>query len=320
MLADGHDVQFWADVALAHPGILSSFPGESCTPIAWNYDAPDVENPTLPPEVATILATIGVDMNAPTDFATIVAPLASSDHGFWVAPGTSTWQSLVGRWPNARANLVDAAVAGRRSGATGYLVTDWGDSGHLQPPVVSLPPMAYGGAVAWCAATNDDLDVASVVDVHLVDDPARRLGALLLDVGSLAGGTGVIARNASPLFQAVAPSPTVLTSGEPNADALRAALRTLERARDDLGATAPRSADGDRLVDELDVAAGLARHGARRLLARCDGAELTGAEPAGELAELIDRHRSAWLASSRPGGLDDSVAALERTLAHERRG
>ncbi len=311
LVDEGVQVQFWGDVARTHPAILDTFPTGRCTPLVWNYDAPDVARPELPDEVRAILARIGVDPSAPTDFATILEPFVAAGHPFWVVPGTSTWQSFVGRLPNARGNLLDSALAGRAAGATGYLVTDWGDNGHHQPPAVSLPPVAFGGAMAWCAETNRDLDVAAVVDTHLVDDAAGVFGGVLERIGGVYEQTGVTAGNASPLFQAVVPSPTIFASGEPDAAAVAAAVATLDAARADLTAARPTCADGADLVEGLDVAIGLARHGAQRLASRARGERLDPREGASRMAELIEQYRTAWLAVSRPGGLAESVGRLE---------
>ena len=314
LVDEGLQVQFWGDVARTHPAILDTFPTGRCTPLVWNYDAPDVTRPALPRELRAILARIGIDPDAPTGFATILEPFVAAGHPFWVVPGTSSWQSFIGRLPNARANLEDAADAGRAAGATGYLVTDWGDSGHHQPPAVSLPPIAYGGALAWCADTNRDLDVAAAVNDHLVADAADVIGGALERVGAVYEQTGVVAGNASPLFQAVVPSLTNFASSEPDADAVAGVITVLDDARADLGGARPGSVDGSDLVDGLDVAIGLARHGARRLAARARGERLDPREAAADLGELIDRYRAAWLAVSRPGGLVESVGRLEARL------
>lgn len=311
LVADGADVQFWGDVARTHPEVLDTFPAGRCTPLVWNYDAPDVVRPDLPSELRDILATIGIDPEAPTDFATILEPFVSAGHPFWVVPGTSSWQSFIGRLPNARANLEDAAVAGRDAGAAGYLVTDWGDNGHHQPPSVSLPPIAYGGALAWCADTNRDLDVATVVDTVLVGDATGVFGDVLDRIGGLCDATGVVAGNASPLFQAVVPSMANFASGEPDADAVAEVIASLDAARSDLATARLGSDDGADLVDGLDVAIGLARHGAQRLAARARDERVDPREAADDLAELVDRYRAAWHAVSRPGGLGDSVAPLQ---------
>jgi hypothetical protein len=318
LVADGAEVQFWGDVARTHPEILDTFPAGRCTPLVWNYDAPDVARPTLPPEVRDVLATIGVDPDAPTDFATVLEPFVAAGHPFWVVPGTSAWQSFIGRLPNARANLQDAAFAGRDAGATGYLVTDGGDQGHHQPPAVSLPPIAYGGALAWCAKANRDLDVAAVVDTHLVGDATGVFGTVLERVGRLCDATGVTAANASPLFQAVVPSMTSFASGEPDADAVAAVIDSLDAARGDLATARLGCDDGADLVEGVDVAIGLARHGARRLAARARGERIDAREAADDLVGLIDGYRKAWLAVSRPGGLEESAGRLNQLVDRHR--
>ena len=45
------------------------------------------------------------------------------------------------------------------------------------------------------------------------------------------------------------------------------------------------------------------------------GREPDGAAMAADLAPLIERYRAVWAERSRPGGLDDSAAHLERTLS-----
>ena len=77
--------------------------------------------------------------------------------------------------------MVDAAVVGARHGAEGYLLTDWGDNGHWQPLVVSLPSMVRAAVAAWSGGTAD-VEVGPVIDDLLdaepgtgeSDRPARR--------------------------------------------------------------------------------------------------------------------------------------------------
>ena len=40
-------------------------------------------------------------------------------------------------------NIGNAVAAGERHGARGYLLADWGDGGHPQPWIVSLPSLVY---------------------------------------------------------------------------------------------------------------------------------------------------------------------------------
>ena len=111
------------------------------------------------------------------------------------------------------ANLADAAEVGREQGATGYLITDWGDNGHLQPPSVSFGPLLYGGAVSWALDANRGLDVAAALDRHVFLDGNGALGGALDELGRVWRGTGQRAFNASPLQVALAPHQLHLSSG-----------------------------------------------------------------------------------------------------------
>ncbi|KAJ1487781.1 glycoside hydrolase superfamily [Baffinella frigidus] len=51
---------------------------------------------------------------------------------FYVAPGTSAWNSIGGRLSNSFSNIANAAASAASTGAEGLLLTDWGDNGHVQ--------------------------------------------------------------------------------------------------------------------------------------------------------------------------------------------
>jgi hypothetical protein len=313
LVADGSSVLFWGDVLRTHPTELRRLPDAGVTPMVWTYDAPDAPVPDIPPAVQDVLDTMGVDARA-ADFETHVAPFAEAGVPFWVAPGTSTWNSLVGRLENARGNLLDAATAATSTGAAGLLVTDWGDGGHHHPPAVSLAPIAFAGAVAWCTATNRDLDLAAAVDRCLVDDGTATIGRVLESVGSVCTRTGMVALNGSPLVATLFPHQSILRSGRADPDAVLGVLATLDDATADLAGARPEAVDGALVVEELAVAVGLARHAAERMAVHVGAAPADPSRQRAELADLIERYRAAWLARSRPGGLDRSAAHLERVL------
>ena len=314
LLDEGCAVQVWADVLAHHPDARVLLPEGDVTALVWNYDPPGAPVPELRPRQAALLAELGIDLAEPTDFASRLAPFADSGIATWVVPGTSSWNSLVGRLDDARANLLDAAMAGRDAGVGGYLVTDWGDGGHHQPPSVSDPAWLYGGAVAWCADANADLDVAAAVDRVVTGDSTGMIGRALDEIGAVHGGTGMVVRNASPLCNALFGRRGDMSAGSADPDAVADVVATLDRARDELRGARPTAADGATVVAELDVAIGLARHGALRLLAAADGRVLDPAAMRADLEPLVDAYEERWLARSRPGGLADSVAHLRRTL------
>jgi hexosaminidase len=344
LLEQGYEVQVWADILRQAPELIAELP-DGMIPVAWTYEAPprDGGEPAGSAEtaatgtaatdaaadtvgMATALRRAGIDPDAHRGFAGNVAPLVEAGARFWVAPGTSAWSSLVGRIDNALGNLLDAAEVGRAHGAGGYLITDWGDNGHLQPPSVSFGPLLYGGAVSWGLDANRDVDVAGVLNRWAFADPTRRLGGILDSAGRLWRRTGQWAANCSPLEAALVTGRAYMVQGRPDPEQLTTTVGALDDALASLDRAQPGCEDGPAVVAELTTAVRLARHGAWRLLARSDdgGSGRSGDAPGrapslaarrDDLAELVERQRSSWRARSRPGGLTDSIARLEATLA-----
>jgi hexosaminidase len=318
LVAAGHDLLFWGDILRNHPELIAELPA-GMTTIAWMYEAPRPSGETIriPRSLGTVLDSLGIDLSAMADgggFAAQIEVFAGSGLPFWVAPGTSSWNSLVGRLDNALANLHDAAVRGSEAGATGFLVTDWGDNGHLQPPAVSVPPIVYGGAVSWCAATNADLDLSAVIDRWVFADDRSLLGDVLDRVGRVWRQTGQQALNGSPLQAALCPRQFQLVTGEPDVEQVREVIAVLEGALADAERARPTASDGGIVVRELRCAIRLARHGGLRLLGRAGGETTPAAVLRADLEELVDEYEACWLARSRPGGLVDSARHLRSAL------
>jgi hypothetical protein len=310
---DGREVLFWGDILRSHPELVGELPREDTVALAWHYEAP-MEPSAIPEALRSVLASFGVTAETLRGFRGEVSAFAEAGLPYWVCPGTSSWNSFVGRWENARANLLDAAEVGLAWGASGYLITDWGDNGHLQPPSVSFAPLLYGGAVAWGLERHRDLDVAGVLDRHVFADESGVLGSLLLEVGDAYRGTGRRAFNASPLFTELVRG-SFLAFGEVDGSAAREVADRLGEALVRIGHGSPRAMDGDTCVRELAQAIRLARHGAWRLLRSAGHDAPADAVLRGDLLEAIDEQRACWRLRSREGGLRDSLARLERTAA-----
>jgi len=310
----GKDVLLWGDVVRQHHDLVDDLPREHTTALIWHYEAP-VEHPKLPAGLEPILEEVGICEDVLRGFIGQVPSFASTGFPFWVCPGTSTWNSLLGRITNARANLLDAAEVGLAHGAGGYLITDWGDHGHTQPPSASLAPLAYGAAVSWCAASNRDLDLAAALDLNVFKDDSRRLGAAVLRAGDAYRQTGASAFNGSPLFYALLASGDFLAGeGAPTAAGIESTLETLDDAARDIQRAAPGCADGAIVQRELRQAIELARLGMLVLahasgLGTCDAATWKAC-----MVAAIEEQRACWSLRSRAGGLDDSLSNLRKTL------
>lgn len=308
---DGWEVLCWADVLRQAPELVTELP---VVPVAWTYEAPGRVD-RLPRGALDILRRLGTDPEAFAGFGPNVEPLAAEGADLWVAPGTSAWNSLVGRADNAAANLLDAARTGLAVGATGYEVTDWGDNGHVQPPSVSWPMLVLGGALAWCGDANRDLDLAAACDRYVFADATGSLTGALLRAGTQWDRTGQLAFNASPLQAALFPTQAHLVTGEPDAGLVAGVVAELDEAARHVDRSRPGCPDGEIVRRELALAIRLARQGALALLERAGGRVPDRATRRAELAACIEEQRACWLARSRPGGLADSMRHLEAALA-----
>ncbi len=319
LVDDGFEVLLWGDILRGDPDVARLLPDKSITALAWTYESPESarSRPQIPARFQAVLDSLGADadLGGHTGFAANVAPFVEAGLPFWVCPGTSSWNSLVGRIDNAMGNIFDAAVVGARSGAGGLLLTDWGDNGHLQPPSVSFGPVVYAGAVAWCPETNAEIDVPAVLDGYVFDDAARVLGGAFDRLGRLWGTTGQFCFNSSPLQAALCPSQFHLVFGDAEPGSVEEVVTAIDDVLAELERATPACADGEVIVAELSTAARLARHGAMRMLRAAGGAAPDDASLRAELAGLIAKAETNWLARSRPGGADDSLAHLRRTLA-----
>ncbi len=298
--ARGHRMQFWGDIVLEEPATIPELPRDAVA-MVWGYEADFPFEERLP-------------------------PFAASGLEFQVCPGTSTWNSFGGRVTNAVGNLTRAADAARRHGATGLLVTEWGDRGHLQPWSTMWPGLALGAAAGWgvdAAAEVGEGALAGWLDEHLFGDAAGVLGRALLELGRVTDALGDDCNNGHALFFAWTfarepfPHPRVVGVTEGGLEAARAhldgCLAGLDGAR-------PTAADGDLVARELRLARDELRLAADLLAERRalpEGNRLTDLSPRtlgdlrARLAPLLEEHASVWRARHRPGGLADSLRWLD---------
>lgn len=309
LIERGYQPQFWGDIIAHYPKLVTELP-DGATAVAWIYEAPRKPSRTVIEAFRDGGAEPDLEFGG---FAARSAPFIEAGYPYWVAPGTSTWRSLIGRLDNAKGNLVDAAEIGGSSGASGYLITDWGDLGHLQPPSVSFPPLVYGAAVSWSLAANRALAINRVLDRFVFNDSSSELSSALETLGLAWGRTGQEAVNCSPLLASLAGPNMVF--GAPDADQIASLISDLDKAMTAIGASAPNVPDGAVIKEELIAATRLARHGGYRLLRDAKGTAPTTAELRADLSDALRAHREAWLERSRPGGMEIGLNDLAAATA-----
>lgn len=307
LLDDGRHVLFWGDVLRRHPELVAQLPRSGATAVVWSYEAPTDDDRLARAMGPELLEALGLPEDFHRGFASHARSFQDTGYPFWVAAGTSSWNSLLGRWTNARENILDAARVGMEMGAPGLLLTDWGDNGHLQPLTVSLLPMVAAAGAAWCAATNAAADPAPVVDRLLRVDG---LGGLLAELGDVHLLSGVSSINGTSLFGALDPTRPIPLIGRGD-DASHAVVQAaLESALGRL-MSMPEGLHRDSLLATVR----LARLGAWRLARRAGAAAPADAAMAVEAARCRELQRRSWLATSRPGGLEDSLRHLPEGAA-----
>ncbi len=246
----GKKMMFWGDIILHYPELISELPADVIA-LNWGYEA-----------------------NHP--FEKEAGLFASANIPFYVCPGTSTWMTLVGRHDNAFANLRQAAQAGARHGARGYLITDWGDGGHPQPLAVSYAPYLVGAARAWCKEVNPEPLLAPVLSRDVFEDPTGKAAEAALALGRAHREFNYFAANVTPFGAVIAAPPPawrelVCRDGlkyyaRIASQNIRKALGEAGKQRQELYRSRPVSTAGEMLACELDMAARMAEESCQILL------------------------------------------------------
>jgi hypothetical protein len=279
---DGREALMWGDILAGHPELLAEVPA-GVTVCEWGYEA---DHP----------------------WSERLGRLADAGLPRWVCPGTSSWDSLLGRTTNMVGNIGGAVDAALADGAIdSMLVTDWGDWGHLQYLPVSLPGFAWGAAQSWCRGANRDLDLAAALDSHAAEATGPGWGAALMALGEAHLGWAAQVPNIAACFLPLWMTQLPVLRAEPShVEAVRDRMRAAQRLGD----------VGDELRTSIELSDLLLDDDAARLATE-DGQlasvpEVVRRPLADRMDALVDAHRAHWLTRNRPGGLDDSVAWLVR--------
>ncbi len=306
----------YADIALKFPELLPQLPAD-VTMANWDYRArPSRQN---------------------------VEKVAASGHPQLVCPGVQTWNRLVPDVDAAWSNISLMCRYGQEFGAVGMLVTDWGDYGHINDPVTSLPGLAYAAECAWCAHPADRSQVDAAASVLLLGDPTGTLTGLLRQASRAQtfGWADAVQWQELADTDGGANPDVLFLLGQPAGQRtdLPAARRTFLNDRMD---TISKAGQADGLLDQADaeISALLPRLGGSKAATLPDGQTnaaairvmlrgqrllnhlglaLTGQAGAADrrlLAERIDEwsldYSRRWDSVSRPSRLDDIRTVLWR--------
>ncbi len=248
--ARGKQMMFWGDIILHYPELVKELPRDVVA-LDWGYEAGH-------------------------PFARETAVLAKSGISFYVCPGTSTWMTMIGKHDNCLANLGQAAAAGSARGATGYLITDWGDAGHPQPLAVSYLPYLAGVALSWCARTHNERLLAPVLNRDIFRDPTGHLADAAMGLGLAHRAFKYREPNLTPFGAVIAAPPPERRElwcrdglkyyARIPARRVQAALEEVEAQRSLLLRGRPGTRNAEVLAAELDLAARMAAQSCKFML------------------------------------------------------
>ena len=199
----GKTMMFWGDIILKYPKLIPELAHFSCSS---RRESAQFNQSRLTSAATNLIAmNWGYEANHP--FEKEARRFAKSKIRFYVCPGTSTWQTLIGRHDNALANLRAAAKAGKKHGAIGYLITDWGDGGHPQPLPVSWPMFLAGAALAWNAKNFDERKLVPVLSRDVFADSTGKIAKVAFQLGFVHRQLKVKAPNETPLGTVITAPP-----------------------------------------------------------------------------------------------------------------
>lgn len=122
----------WGDVLVKHPDKISKL-SKDIVFIDWGY-------------------------NKAYDFVNHAKMLEKLKVKYLLAPGTSTWSSITGRFIDMKETIENSTYASKKYHGLGILLTDWGDMGHLQYLPSSYLGFIYGAMLSWSSGTIEDAE------------------------------------------------------------------------------------------------------------------------------------------------------------------
>ncbi len=294
--ANGRKAQFWGDIILNHPELISSLP-KDMTAMVWGYESDFPFNEKLP-------------------------EFQKAGLQYYVCPGTSTWRSIVGRNHDAFLNLKNAAVNGKKFNAKGYLNTNWGDYGHWQPLSVCYAPMGVGAAYSWSVNSNPESKIEFVMNQYIFKDKTGKTAQSILKLGDAYLKCKIPEGNANA-FHLMLRRYKWTMKGHYQTKELK--ITNLENAETEINeaikemlAAKPESSDSSIIKREVLQACSLAKHGINLGIARLKAPKYetkstdqdTKQILYSELEKIIEDHKTTWILRNRKGGLESSTEKM----------
>ncbi|MGC8902989.1 MAG: beta-N-acetylhexosaminidase [Fervidobacterium sp.] len=283
-------VMFWGDIIESHPEFIPILPKDMIS-MVWGYEA---DHPF--DEKCKLFADSGIP--------------------FYVCPGTSTWNTFIGRSDNAIENIKNAIINGKKYGAIGVLLTDWGDNGHPQHLPLSWIGFSYAALLSWNSQI-EDTDIGwflKSVNVNIFETSVP-LAELIYRLGSLHNQL-FYAPNGTPFFYAFL-YPERFSTKNIDIEKLKQVSSELDEIISNLKQNENHIPNIIRqLINNIDFAR-LGLNVMEFLAVYKDIQAVPQLEWSSfeeRLNEVLEYYRQIWLEQNRVGGLKQSIEKLTRIL------
>lgn len=122
LLERGKTPMFWGDILWNAPKQIQNLPKENIC-LNWGYLWNQREDETR--------------------------TLSEAGATQYTCPGVGGWNQWINLFKNCYENITRMCSYAHKYHAAGVLNTDWGDFGHINQPVFSIPGVIYGAAFSW---------------------------------------------------------------------------------------------------------------------------------------------------------------------------
>lgn len=267
-------MMFWADILIESPEVIKNLP-KDITALIWGYEA---DHP----------------------YRKQCKTLQSTQADYWVCPGSSSWNSILGRWDNAEENILSAYQNGVKYGAKGILLTDWGDGGHHQFNPISYPSLIYTAYLSWNGQAPSKAKLKRCIN-DVFFDPEHQLGQPLLEMGK------VYKRLNSPIMNGNAFHHLLFGTNKTKTPSMKRLAQTKEAILS-IRQAMPNSDLLD--VREMHLGIDMAILALQKTLHQAYQEPF----PLSDARRLIGTYEELWLERNRVGGLYESSSLLRKAL------
>ncbi|MBP3302466.1 MAG: beta-N-acetylhexosaminidase [Opitutales bacterium] len=290
--AHGKKMMFWGDVLLGEAGKIPPEFLRNTIPVVWGYDA-------------------GHPFDEQCSRVKDALEKAGGNGEFYLAPGTSSWLSFGTRQTNALQNIREACAAAKKHGATGVLLTTWGDFGYHNQFCANWLPLVFAAEEMWSgSAETSEEHFSEILDWVLKKTPDDYAKALFR-FGKLDDCISKKITNRSitrEMFFAKGEAFEKVMDGVPAAEIV-AAQTELGHVMKIFSKISEKTVRRHDWAAEFSVALKMADAALRRADAflKNDAGTLAAVE-AEMRGPIKDAFAAAWKRSNREGGLEESLS------------